>query len=90
VPVSAAATSTACPRGVARTAHRPASRSARRWLAGSVVLAALAALALFWLLVKPLTLQAGALGLNHVQTSARVGTPGMPTRRQIAPLAAAG
>jgi protein tyrosine phosphatase (PTP) superfamily phosphohydrolase (DUF442 family) len=88
--MSAAATSHACARCVARALARPASRSARRWLAGSVALAALSALALFWLLVKPVTLRADALGLNYVQASARIGTSGMPTRSQIARLADAG
>ncbi len=45
---------------------------------------------LFWLLVKPVSLQAGALGLNYVETDSRLGTSGMPTTAQIAQLAQAG
>lgn len=87
--MSTPATAHACPRCVARTTARPASRSARRWMAGSLLLAALAAVALFWLLVKPRTLQAGTPGLNAVETSSRVGSSGLPTRAQIARPAAA-
>jgi protein tyrosine phosphatase (PTP) superfamily phosphohydrolase (DUF442 family) len=88
--MSAPATTHAGPRSAARSTARPASRSARRWMAGSMLLAALAAVALFWLLVKPVSLQAGPLGLNYVETSDRVGTAGMPTRAQISRLADAG
>lgn len=87
--MSTRATAHACPRCVARTHARPASRSARRWMAGSMLLAALAAVALFWLLAKPRTLPAGPPGLNSVETSGRVVTSGLPTRAQIARPAAA-
>lgn len=88
--MSAPATSHGGPPVVAGVTARPASRSTRRWLAGSTLLAALAAVALFWLVVRPVTLQTGALGLNYVAANSRIGTSGMPTRRQIARLAEAG
>jgi protein tyrosine phosphatase (PTP) superfamily phosphohydrolase (DUF442 family) len=59
-------------------------------MTGGLVLAAFGALALFWLLVKPFALEAGTLGLNYADISARIGTAGMPTRRQFASIASAG
>lgn len=79
-----------CAQGLVRRRRIPARRSTQRWIAGSLVLAAVAALALYWLLVKPFTLQATTLGINYVEIGPRLGTAGMPTREQFARIAAAG
>ena len=52
-------------------------------------LAPAAGVALFWLLVKPVTLQASTFGINHVEVNAGIGTAGMPTRKQFAGIASA-
>jgi uncharacterized protein (TIGR01244 family) len=79
-----------CAPHLTRRATRPARRTAQRWAAGSLLLAAVAALALFWMLAGPLSLQPNTLGINYVMVSARLGTAGMPTREQIARIAGAG
>jgi protein tyrosine phosphatase (PTP) superfamily phosphohydrolase (DUF442 family) len=90
VPLSAHAASIPCLRCLGRRLEPSAQRSARRWAVASLALAAAAALALFWLVVKPVTLETGTLGINYVEVSTRIGTAGMPTRKQIGRMAEVG
>lgn len=79
-----------CAPHLTRRSTPQARRAAQRWAVGSLLLAAVAALVLFWMLAGPLTLQPNTLGINYAAVSARLGTAGMPTREQIARIASAG
>ena len=91
--MSASALSIAGPRRHRRgpqTAAEAARGRARRWAIASLALAALAAIALFWLLVRPVALQPTPLGLNYIEATPRLGTAGMPDRHQFRAIAHAG
>lgn len=75
---------------IARGLHRAPSRRRQGWVGGNPALLAVLLAALLWLLVQPVELLAGTLGVNYIQISPRLGTAGMPTRAQFADIASAG
>jgi protein tyrosine phosphatase (PTP) superfamily phosphohydrolase (DUF442 family) len=62
----------------------------QRLASSGFALAAVLALALFWLLVQPVALRASTLGINTIEISPRITTAGMPAADQFAAIRAAG
>jgi len=79
--VTGLATPFTCARCIGRLQRDQALRSAQRLAAGGFALAAVCALALLVLLVKPVMPKTGTLGINDVEISTRIGTAGMPMRK---------
>lgn len=69
---------------------RQALRRAQSLAASGFALAALCAMAMLLLLVRPITLEARTLGVNQTDISPRLASAGMPTVEQIGAIAGAG